>query len=111
MILMIFNIFLCRMKILSVAYPVAGSVTHHAHTSYHLGLAQNHSTYEFTAHSLVPSTSLFAANGKHIPYALNDDDDELDDNDSDGDDDDHRHLCHCHHDYHNSHHHRHNHHS
>ena len=65
---------------------------------------------------------MHALNGKHIPYALNDDDDELDDNDrddvfnedddgnDDDDDDDHRHICHCHHDYHNSHHHRHNHH-
>ena len=71
-----------------------------------LGLAPNHSTYEFTAHSLVSGTSLFTTNGKHIPYALNDDDDELDDNDNDDvfddDDDDHDHhchLCHCHHDY------------
>ena len=60
---------------------------------------------------------MHALNGKHIPYALYDDDDELDANDSDDvfnedddgndndDDDDDRHLCHCHHDYHNSHHH------
>ena len=64
---------------------------------------------------------MHALNGKHIPYALNDDDDELDvndsddvfDDDNDGNDDDHhhhRHICHCHHDYHNIHHHRHNHH-
>ena len=46
---------------------------------------------------------MHALNGKHIPYALNDDNDELDDNDSDNifddydnrsDDDDHHHHLH-----------------
>ena len=49
---------------------------------------------------------MHALNGKHIPYALNDDDDELDENDSDDvfnedndgndDDDDHHHHHHHH---------------